>query len=120
MDELLRAYNARDMEALLALFHPSAEWHTTPEFLWPGPYRGRIALRELFTHWFEGWEEGEAVAEETAEAGDVVMLCARMSGRSAGSGEPVELRLHWVLHVRSGLIDVVRSFHDCDEARAAL
>ena len=43
---LLAAYNARDMDALLALFHPAAEWHTTPEFLWPGPYRGRIALRQ--------------------------------------------------------------------------
>jgi ketosteroid isomerase-like protein len=45
------AYNARDMDALISLFHPQAEWHTTPGFLWPGPYRGRKALRGLFEHW---------------------------------------------------------------------
>ena len=116
----MRAYHERDMEAMVALFHPEAEWHTTPDFLWPGTYRGRAELRELFEHWWQGWDQGDAVPEETAEAGDRVLVCARLFGRSAGSGEPVELRLHWVFHVRDGLIDLVRSYESCDEARAQL
>lgn len=36
---VIDAYNARDIEALLAPFHPDVEWHTTP-----GPEEARAAL----------------------------------------------------------------------------
>ena len=57
---LLDAYNARDIDALLALFDERAEWHTSPGFLWPGPYRGRDAIRGLFEHWWQGWAKGQS------------------------------------------------------------
>lgn len=114
------AYNARDMDALLALFRPEIEWHTSPGFLWPGPYRGRDAIRGLFEHWWQGWDTGHAEHEQLAADGDEVMLSAHIHGRSAGSGEDVEVRLNWVFHLREGLIDLVRSYDTPEEARAAL
>jgi ketosteroid isomerase-like protein len=114
------AYNARDMDALLALFHPQVEWHTTPGFLWPGPYRGVAALRRLFEHWWLGWDTGQAEHEELVARQDEAMLTAHIHGRSAGSGEDVEVRLNWVFHLRGGLIDLVRSYDTPAKARSAL
>jgi ketosteroid isomerase-like protein len=117
---VIGANNARDLDALLALFHDDVVWHTTPGFLWPGPYRGRDALRGLFEHWWQAWSTGRADAREIAEDGDTVMLSADFHGRSAGSGEDVHVLLNWVLSVRDGRVQLVRSYESADEARAAL
>jgi uncharacterized protein (TIGR02246 family) len=118
--EVLDAYNARDLERLLAQFRDDVEWHTTPGFLWPGPYRGREALRVLFERWWEGWQKGEAEVHELAEDGDRAMLSALLRGRSAGDGLDVELTLNWVFDLRDGRVAMVRSFEAPEEARAAL
>jgi ketosteroid isomerase-like protein len=117
---VIAAYNARDMDAMLARFDPNVVWHTTPGFLWPGPYRGRQAVRELFEHWWQGWDTGYADAEELVAAGDRVMVSADVHGRSAGDGLDVHVRLNWVFHLRDGVIDLVRSYGSTEEARAEL
>jgi ketosteroid isomerase-like protein len=117
---VIDAYNARDMDALIALFHPDVEWHTTPGFLWPGPYRGRDGLRGLFEHWWQGWDSGHADPEELVPGDGQAMLSAGIHGRSAGSGLDVHVHLNWVMHVRDGLIHLVRSYESPEEARAAL
>jgi ketosteroid isomerase-like protein len=117
---LVAAYNARDIDALLALFDQRAEWHTTPGFLWPGPYRGRDALRELFEHWWQGWDRGHADIAELVVAGDRAVVNADIHGRSAGDGLDVHVPLNWVFHVRDGRIDLVRSFESSAQAKDAL
>ena len=117
---VIDAYNARDLDAMLARFNDNVVWHTTPGFLWPGPYRGREAVRELFEHWWQGWDTAYADAEELVESGDRVMVSADVHGRSAGDGLDVHVELNWVFHLRHGLIDLVQSFESADEARAAL
>jgi ketosteroid isomerase-like protein len=117
---VIDAYNARDMDALLAQFHPDVEWHTTPGFLWPGPYRGSDALRGLFEHWWQGWDSGHADPEELEPRDGRAMLSADIHGRSAGSGLDVHVHLNWVMYVRDGLIHLVRSYESPDQARAAL
>jgi len=118
--EVIDAYNERDMDAMLARFDDDVVWHTTPGFLWPGPYRGREAVRELFEHWWQGWDTGYADAEELVEADDRVMVSADVHGRSAGDGLDVHVELNWVFHVRDGLIDLVRSYGSPADARAEL
>jgi ketosteroid isomerase-like protein len=117
---LVAAYNARDIDALLALFDERAEWHTTPGFLWPGPYRGRDAIRGLFEHWWQGWARGHADVQRLVVAGDRVAVDAEIHGRSAGDGLDVHVPLNWVFHVRDGQIDLVRSFENAAEANEAL
>jgi ketosteroid isomerase-like protein len=117
---VIDAYNARDMDGLLALFHPDVEWHTSPGFLWPGPYRGRAELRRLFEHWWRGWDSGHADIEELVADDDHALLSADVHGRSAGDGLDVHVHLNWVLHVRDRLIHLVRSYETPEEARAAL
>jgi ketosteroid isomerase-like protein len=117
---VIDAYNARDMDAMMARFHEDVVWHTTPGFLWPGPYRGRDAVRGLFEHWWQGWDTGYADADELVEADDRVMVSADVHGRSAGDGLDVHVALNWIFHVRDGAIDLVRSYGSPDEARAAL
>jgi ketosteroid isomerase-like protein len=117
---VIDAYNARDMDALLACFRPDVEWHTTPGFLWPGPYRGREALRELFEHWWQGWDRGHADPEQIVPAPDRVLVSADIHGRSAGDGLDVHVHLNWIFFVRDGLIHAVRSYESPEEARAAL
>jgi ketosteroid isomerase-like protein len=117
---LVDAYNGRDLEKLLAVFGERAEWHTTPGFLWPGPYRGREALRGLFEHWWQGWDRGHADVQELVLAGDRAMVHVDIHGRSAGDGLDVHVPLNWLLHVRGARIDLVRSFDTPAEAREAL
>jgi ketosteroid isomerase-like protein len=117
---LVAAYNARDIDALLALFDQRAEWHTTPGFLWPGPYRGPDAIRELFEHWWQGWERGHADIQKLVVTGDRAIVDAEIHGRSAGDGLDVHVALNWVFHVRDGRIDLVRSFESAAAAREAL
>jgi ketosteroid isomerase-like protein len=117
---VIDAYNARDMDAMLARFHPDVEWHTTPTFLWPGPYRGRDALRGLFEHWWQGWDSGYAELEEIVTGEDRAVVSADIHGRSAGDGLDVHVHLNWVFFVRDGLVNVVRSYETPEEARAAL
>jgi ketosteroid isomerase-like protein len=118
---LIEAYNARDIDSLLALFDDRVEWHTTAGFLWPGPYRGRDGLRGLFEHWWQGWERGHADVTEMVEADGQAMVSADIHGRSAGDGLDVHVPLNWVFQVGGdGLITLVRSYESPDEARAAL
>jgi ketosteroid isomerase-like protein len=117
---VIDAYNARDMNAMMARFHEGVVWHTTPGFLWPGPYRGREAVRGLFEHWWQGWDTGHADTKDLVELGDSVMVSADVHGRSAGDGLDVHVALNWVFHVREGLIDLVRSYGSPEEARAGL
>jgi ketosteroid isomerase-like protein len=117
---VIDAYNARDMNAMMARFHEGVVWHTTPGFLWPGPYRGREAVRGLFEHWWQGWDTGHADTKDLVERGDSVMVSADVHGRSAGDGLDVHVALNWVFHVREGLIDLVRSYGSPEEARAGL
>jgi ketosteroid isomerase-like protein len=117
---VIDAYNERDMDAMLARFDDEVVWHTTPTFLWPGPYRGRDAVRGLFEHWWQGWDTGHADAKELVEADGRVMVAADVHGRSAGDGLDVHVPLNWVFHVRDGRIDLVRSYGSPEEAREAL
>jgi ketosteroid isomerase-like protein len=117
---VISAYNERDMDSMLARFDPDVVWHTTPGFLWPGPYRGREAVRGLFERWWQGWDTGYAEADELVESNGAVMVSADVHGRSAGDGLDVHVRLTWVFHVREGLIDLVRSYESPAAARAEL
>jgi ketosteroid isomerase-like protein len=117
---VIAAYNARDLDGLMALFHDGVVWHTTPGFLWPGPYRGADAVRGLFEHWWQGWDTGRADPRLEEAAGDRALVSADIHGRSAGSGEDVHVILNWVFHVRDGRIDVVQSFESPEQAREAL
>jgi ketosteroid isomerase-like protein len=118
--DLVDAYNARDLDALVRLFADDVVWHTSPSFLWPGPYRGRDAVRSLFEHWWQGWSTGRVDIREEADAGDCAMLSADVHGRSAGSGEDVHVLLNWVVELRDGRVALVRGFDAVEEARAAL
>jgi ketosteroid isomerase-like protein len=118
--EVIDAYNGRDLDRLMALFHDEIVWHTTPGFLWPGPYRGSDAVRGLFEHWWQGWDTGRVDVRELSEDGDAAMLSADVHGRSAGSGEDVHVLLNWVLSVRDGRVYLVRSYESAEEAREAL
>lgn len=118
--DLIGAYNARDVDALLALFSEDVVWHTTPGFLWPGPYRGRDAVRGLIEHWWQAWDSGRADVREEADAGDRAMVSFDAHGRSAGSGEDVHVLLNLVLELRDGRVYLVHAHESAEEARAAL
>jgi ketosteroid isomerase-like protein len=119
--DLIDAYNARDLDALISLFADDVVWHTSPSFLWPGPYRGRDAVRSLFEHWWQGWSTGRVDIREEDDADGRAMLSADVHGRSAGSGEDVHVLLNWVVELRDdGRVALVRGFDSVEEARAAL
>jgi ketosteroid isomerase-like protein len=119
--DLIAAYNARDIGAIMDLCADDLVWHTTPGFLWPGPYRGPDAVRGLLEHWWQAWDTGRADIRELDEDGDGALVSADVHGRSAGSGEDVHVLLNLVVRVHpDGRAHLVHAYDSVDEARAAL
>ena len=114
------AFNAGDIEASLAFFHPEIEWNT---YIVPGPgggvYHGHDGVRELWSDAKKGFGGFKNIPEQLFEAGDRVVAFVRIEGVGTKSGIPVEARIAHVYEFRDGEIACVRSFEDRDEALRA-
>ena len=117
---IIEAYAARDMERLLEQFEPDAEWRTTPGFVWPGVYEGHEGLRTLFERWWQGWQSGGVEPAELIERDERVLVSARLSGLTSGTGEEVALTLNWIFHLNGERVARVVSYETVEDARAAL
>jgi ketosteroid isomerase-like protein len=104
--ELLRrayeAFNARDIDAVLALMHPDVDW---PNGMEGGRVLGRAAVREYWTRQFElidGRVEPQAFA--TDAEGRVVVDVHQVVRDTAGELLSDE-RVEHVYTIRDGLIE---------------
>jgi ketosteroid isomerase-like protein len=75
------AWNADDLEALLALCHQEAEF--TPSGVFPGlqsGYRGEEALRRWWETFHEPWREIKVIPDRMVERPDGVDVLVRFEG----------------------------------------
>ena len=105
-EELLRrayeAFNARDVDAVLALMHPDVDW---PNGMEGGRVLGRAAVREYWTRQFELIDsrvepEGFATDAEGRVVVDVHQVVRDTAGELLSDG-----RVEHVYTIRDGLVE---------------
>jgi ketosteroid isomerase-like protein len=118
-----RAYDAyeRDgLDGLMRYLHPEIEWTTTGAFIEAATYRGHEGVRRYLGSMLHEFEDARNEPEELIDAGDQVVVSARISGRGKLSGAPVELTLTSVGSLRDGMIVRIRNYPNKAEALEAV
>jgi ketosteroid isomerase-like protein len=112
----ISAWNERDVEACLALFHPDAEldWSRSYGPL-PGIFRGHPGLLLLSAEYWSMYADMLVVPDEFIAVGEQIVVPNRGHHRGRGGGELVA-RSTYVYSVRGGRVFVLRVYQDLGEA----
>jgi ketosteroid isomerase-like protein len=112
----VEAYNARDIDAFIALFDPDVEFHSS--FAGVGAvYRGHEGLRKWHRDLEETWG-GDIRTEPEAffDLGDYTLTLSVLRGRGRHSGVEVDTADVLVARWRDGRIVYMRSYASKEEA----
>lgn len=82
-------------------------------------FRGRTGVDELRAMLGDTWEEWHFEPERFLDAGDQVVVFARILGRGGASGAPVELETTHVWTIRAGRAMSVHAYRDRSDALEA-
>jgi ketosteroid isomerase-like protein len=117
VDELIDAWNRRDLDAVLVHMHPECETRGAEV---TEPVRGHAGLAAAFRDWFEAFDEFTIEQEDRVEQGDRVLVTMRQRARGRGSGLEVEERFYQLFTLRDGKVFRFEEFSDEADARRAL
>lgn len=125
VDELVRrmfdAYNSRDVEALLAVLHPSVRIHSLITEGQPADYHGHQGAREWFTAVSDVFDDWSSVIDEirpVADQGAAVAFTVTVTG--SASGARIDQSYWQGIRSRDGLVDYVGFFRSEEDALSAL
>jgi ketosteroid isomerase-like protein len=108
---------ARDIDALLELYHPEIEFlPLTGTRVESGGYIGHQGVRDYFDEADEIWELMQPRAEHVQTVGDDVLVVGGCAVRGRGSGARSDNPMAWVLTLRDGKVIRHRGFATADEA----
>ena len=114
------AFNAGDWDASLEYMHEEIEWRAPYVVPDQDSYFGHDGVRAFWTAWTDNFEGFRVEIEELIDAGDDVVVVARIRGQGIASG--VEVRSNsfaQVARVRDGKIrwwEIYDNAHDALEA----
>jgi ketosteroid isomerase-like protein len=101
------AWNAGDMEALFAHFHPELVYHPRPDEPDPSPHVGRDAFERLVYGFVDSFSEVRFEVLEVIDAGDHVIaataLQAVLHGQGSAGGAGVSDAYVFVFKLRDAL-----------------
>jgi ketosteroid isomerase-like protein len=99
------AYNAHDVDAFIAYFDPSIEFHSSFGPLGGGVYRGHDGVREYFRDLEDAWgDEIRGEVEAFFDLGEDTLAFYVLYGRGTESGAEVAMPLAQVVRWRDGLV----------------
>jgi ketosteroid isomerase-like protein len=110
------AFNARDMEALLALHHPNVEVVVLRSEI-EGPYRGHDGLRRMAAEIFELAPDFEMRIDEIREHGNRVLVLGHQ--HATVGGVATDRLLAEVYELEAGKVTRLRAFATVDQALEA-
>ena len=114
------AFNRRDLDAWLAHFDADIVWYAFSDEPDPGPFRGRDAIRAMAARWMDVLSDFRMEAKEFIDAGEYVLMPARMLGRVRDSDAEVTVDEIYVNKCRNGKIAEVRECRTKEEALEAV
>ena len=102
---VIEAFNARDIERMLAYCDPGIEWNSTFAAVGGAIYHGHEGIRKWDREWREVWgDEIRAEPEAYFDLGENTVAFYLLHGRGQQSGAAVTLPIAAVARWRSGLI----------------
>jgi ketosteroid isomerase-like protein len=109
---VIRAFNRRDLDTVIADWDPDIEWHQITAFPERAVFRGPVEVREkLFeAQLFDQLEEFRVEPDELVEVGDHIILIGHIDGRGRASGLHFRMRIVWLAKLRDSKIVWV---YDC-------
>ena len=109
------AFNARDVEALIALSDPSVEIHSTFAEL-GAVYHGHAGLRRWHRDFDDAWEEVRVEPEAYFDLGEQILVLSTWRGRGLHSGVDVVLPAAQVGRWREGLLTYIKGYAHREDA----
>ena len=106
------AWNAGDMDTVLALYVPEAILRMPDDWPEPGPFVGRDAVMRQFEQLRETWADADAAEpiSDFVDSGDRVVV--RMIWRGTGHGPVADLEMTSIYTIRKGRIVYDEKFWD--------
>jgi ketosteroid isomerase-like protein len=99
----VEAYNQRDIEPFMDLFHPEAEWYPfTAQVEGDEAYHGHEGLRQWIANTNATFEESKASIDEIRGEGDIVLALGHLHARFR-SGVTLDSEIGWLVRFRDGL-----------------
>jgi hypothetical protein len=83
------AFNQRDLDSWLAHFDPGIVWYAMPDEPEPGPFQGYESIQAMAGRWMELLSDFRIEVKEYIDAGDYVVVPARMHGSHPDSDADV-------------------------------
>ena len=100
---LFAAFNARDIDAFIALCDPEVEFHSTFAAVGGGIYRGHGGLRRWHQDFEDTWGEIRLEPQTYLDLGDQTLVFYTAHGRGGRSGAQVRQAAAHVARWRHGL-----------------
>jgi ketosteroid isomerase-like protein len=112
------ALNARDFDAVTAMFGPTSVWDVSRWGL--GAHTGLRAIRQFLRDWFGSLEHYEVHVEQMEDLGNgIVLVVAEQLARQAGQRGALRVRSAPVFIWVEGTLALVTLYPDVEEGRAA-
>jgi ketosteroid isomerase-like protein len=102
--EFTDAFNAGDIDSLVACCDPEIEFHSTFAAVSGATYRGHEGMRQWYRDVIEAWEEIRSTPEAFFDLREHVLVFTLIGGRGRQSGIEAEVPIAAVARVRDGLI----------------
>lgn len=104
IEQVLAAWNRRDLDALLALTDPDARYLNSPEAIEPGTRRGHDQLARAFRSQWEGLANSRQEIERTHARGEEIITEGRLVREMPGSDARLANRILLSWTVRDGRV----------------
>jgi ketosteroid isomerase-like protein len=118
---LVETFNARDVEAFVACFDPSAEFQSVFAAVGGAVYSGHDDLPRYFQDLTDAWGDEIRIEPETYfDLGERTLLFLFFHGRGRLSGAEVAMSPALVASWREGVILHMRSYADREDALSDL
>ena len=117
----IKAFNARNLEAILALADSGVELHSAFAGIGGGIYNGHDGLRNYFRDYEDAWgAEIRAKPEAYFDLGEHTLFFFVMHGRGQHSGAEVAMAVTQVARWRDGLLVYLKSYMRREDALSDL
>jgi ketosteroid isomerase-like protein len=105
------AFNSGDIDRILAFTGADIEIEVPPGLsAEPDTYRGHEGVRRYFQSFDEAMDEVRFQADRSWDAGEAVVIDARVSARGKQTAIPVEQRVAQVWTIRGGSVIRIRAY----------
>jgi ketosteroid isomerase-like protein len=113
----IETFNARDVEAFVALCEPEIEFHSMFAAVGGGVYKGHDGLRKWFRDFEDVWgDQFHMEPEAYFDLGEQTLLFYGLQGRGKQSGAEVALRTAVVARWRDGLLVYFKGYSHREDA----